>query len=289
NLRRCVMSRKKLTTWKKGALMNSKRRILLLCISAAAACIASCSNIKYLPEGENLYVKGKVEIDTDTIPERYIEPLSTNLEELLRHKPNKKLLGMRPQLYIYNIAGEPEKDKGLRHWLRTKVGEPPVLLSDVNREYNENLLRNRLENLGFFQAEVSSDTTIDNRKATVTYTASPHIIYRINSVTFEVDSSELGRAIKATQPASLLQVGRPYNLDNIIAERERIDNELKNQGYYYFSPDHLIVEVDSVGGDHQVDLYLKVKDEAPQRAKRPYTINDIFIYPNYRLDRKSVV
>lgn len=281
------MSRKKLTTWKKGALMNSKHRILLLCISAAAACFASCSNIKYLPEGENLYVKGKVEIDTDTIPERYIEPLSTNLEELLRPKPNKKLLGMRPQLYIYNIAGEPKKDKGLRHWLRTKVGEPPVLLSDVNREYNENLLRNRLENLGFFQAEVSSDTTIDNRKATVTYTASPHIIYRINSVTFEVDSSELGRAIKATQPASLLQVGRPYNLDNIIAERERIDNELKNQGYYYFSPDHLIVEVDSVGGDHQVDLYLKVKDEAPQRAKRPYTINDIFIYPNYRLTERG--
>ena len=51
-------------------------------------------------------------------------------------------------------------------------------------------------------------------------------------MTFDVDSSELGRAIKATQAGSLIQVGRPYNLDNIIAERERIDNELKNKGYF---------------------------------------------------------
>lgn len=250
-------------------------------------CLASCSNIKYLPEGENLYVKGEVEIESDTIPERYIEPLETNLENLLRPQPNKTFLGMRPQLYIYNIAGEPKSDRGFRNWLKNKVGEPPVLLSDVNREYNENLLRNRLENLGFFNAEVASDTTIDNRKATVTYTATPHIIYRINSVTFDVDSSELGKAIKSTESASLLQKGSPYNLDNIIAERERIDNELKNKGYYYFGPDHLIIEVDSTIGNHQVDLYVMTKDETPARAKNPYHINNIYIYPNYTLTQSG--
>src|SRR5690606_12462349 len=122
---------------------------------------------------------------------------------------------------------------------------------------------------------VTSDTTINNRKATVTYTASPHIIYRIKSLTFDVDSSELGKAIKSTESGSLLQVDRPYNLDNIIAERERIDNELKNKGYYYFNPDYLITEVDSTSGDHQVELYVKIKEETPARAKRPYYINNI--------------
>src|SRR5690606_39669952 len=141
----------------------------------------------------------------------------------------------------------------------------------------------RLENLGFFNAEVVSDTSITNRKATVTYTATPHIIYRINSVTFEVDSSELGKDIKATEPETLLKPGSPYNLDNIIAERERIDWAIKNAGYYYFSPDHLIVEVDSTGKDHHVDLYVKVKEETPAKAKQPYYINNIYIYPNYKL------
>src|SRR5690606_28220164 len=196
--------------------------------------------------------------------------LSDNLEELLRPKPNTTILGMRPQLYMYNIAGEPESDRGFRNWLKNKVGQPPVLLSDVNREYNENLLRNRLENLGFFQAEVMSDTTIKNRKATVTYTATPHIIYRINSVTFDVDSSELGKAIKATEPASLLQAGSPYNVDHTISARERLDNELKNRGYYYYNPDYLLIEGDRTGGNHHVDLYVMLKDETPEKAKRAY-------------------
>src|SRR5690606_23521808 len=144
-----------------------------------------------------------------------------------------------------------------------------------------NLLRNRPENLGFFNAEVAADTFITNRKATVTYTAYPYIIYRINSVTFEVDSSALGKSIKATEGESLLQAGRPYNLDQIIAERERIDNYLKNKGYYFFSPDYLLVDVDSTAGNHHVDLYVTVKGETPSKAKEPYTINNVYIYPDY--------
>lgn len=266
---------------KKGKIMRNRLRLLIGIV--AGYLFVGCSNIKYLPEGEHLYVKGKVTIDTDTIPERYIAPLTENLEELLRPKPNSTIMGMRPRLYLHNIAGTPKSDRGFRNWLKNKAGQPPVLLSDVNREYNENLLRNRLENLGFFQAQVTSDTTIQNRKATVTYTASPHIIYRIRSVTFDVDSSQLGKAIKATQPRSLLQVGRPYNLDNIIAEHERIDNELKNAGYYYFSPNYLITEVDSMSGDHHVDLYVTVKQETPTKARYPYYINNIYVYPDYRL------
>lgn len=266
-----------------GRMKTTSGIYLIYVVVVVVAWLSSCSNTKYLPQGEHLYVKGEVDIDTDTIPERYIQPLTEGLEALLRPKPNKKLLGLRPQLYIYNIAGEPKSQGGLKGWMKYKVGEPPVLLSDVNREYNENLLRNRLENLGFFNAQVTSDTSITNRKATVTYTASPHIIYRIRSVTFEVDSSELGQAIKATAPGSILRPETPYNLDNIIAERERIDNELKNKGYYYFSPDHLIIEVDSTSKDHHVDLYISVKEETSKKAREAYTINNIYIYPNYTL------
>ena len=267
--------------------MSRRRLIQSIYGIAVLLCLNSCSNTKYLPEGENLYIKGEVTIDTDTIPAAYIEPLETHLEELLRPKPNKTILGMRPQLYVYNIAGQPKNDHGLRGWMKNKVGEPPVLLSDVNREYNENLLRNRLENIGFFDAEVKSDTTISNRRATVTYTASPQIIYRIKSVTFELDSSALGKAIKATQAGSLLQAGRAYNLDQIISERERIDNELKNKGYYFFNPDYLLIDVDSTAGDHHVDLYVTIKPETPTKARQPYTINNIYLYPDYTLTQSG--
>src|SRR5690606_24197471 len=115
-------------------------------------------------------------------------------------------------------------------WLK-KQGQEPVLLSEVNRDYNENLLRNKMENLGFFNAEVTSDTLINGKKASAHYDAFPGQIYRINQVKFDIDSTtKLGKSILATQKESLLQTGNNYNLDVILNERDRIDDQLKHQG-----------------------------------------------------------
>ena len=105
--------------------MNSNPILLYYFMVLIAFLPIGCSNIKYLPEGENLYVRGEVEIETDTIPQQYIKPLEVSLEELLRPKPNTTILGLRPQLYLYNIAGEPKSDRGFRNWLRNKVGQAP--------------------------------------------------------------------------------------------------------------------------------------------------------------------
>lgn len=249
--------------------------------------LGACSINKFIPEGEHLFVKAEVAIESDTIPQQFIEPLSDELESLLRPQPNRSILGMRPQLYIYSMIDSPRRENSIKGWLKYTVGEAPVYLRDVNREYNQNLLRNRLENLGFFQAEVTSDTTLSDKKASVIYTAKPNIIYRINSVAFEVDSSDLGRRIMAMKENSLLVEGRPFNLSHIISERERIDNDLKNQGYYFFSPEYLLVEVDSSAGNHHVDLYLTIKKETPARAKQKYFINNIVIYPDYQLTQSG--
>jgi hypothetical protein len=226
---------------------------------AFSGLIASCSSTKNLPEGDSLYVKGNVKIASDTIPKKDKEKLATYLAESLRPQPNKRVLGMPYKLYFNNMAGDTSNSNFIKRFLK-KIGEEPVLLSDVNREYNENLLRNRLENIGFFNAEVTSDTIVENKKATVDYTAKPNLIYRIRSVTFDVDSStQLGRDIRATSDRSLLQVGKNYSLDVVLNERDRIDNVLKNKGYYYFSPDYILVQVDSTFGYHKFNLYFTVK------------------------------
>jgi hypothetical protein len=37
--------------------------------------------------------------------------VKTALKEVLRPKPNSSILGLRPKLYIYNLAGTPKKEK----------------------------------------------------------------------------------------------------------------------------------------------------------------------------------
>src|SRR5690606_38516287 len=162
-----------------------------------------------------------------------------------RPQPNSTILGLRPKLYIYNLARNAKSEKGLKGWLKYKVGEPPVLLTDVNREYNQNLLTNRLQNFGFFTAEVKSKVSVKKRKATVTYLAKPNRNYKINDVQFNMDSSAVGKTVMETADASLLKANSPYNLDVIISERERIDNELKEKGYFYSSPDNFLIKADS--------------------------------------------
>src|SRR5690606_2143108 len=211
-----------------------------------------------------------------------------HLEELLLPKPNKKLLGVRWKLGFWSMGGGYDTTRNIvKNWLK-RQGEEHVLLSDVNREYNENLLRNRVENLGFFNATFSSDTTIHGKLASVTYTGIPRKIYRIKSVEYDIDStSQIGHDIVADSANTLLKVGRNYNLDVIINERERIDNDLKNKGYYFFNPDDVLVEVDSTVGDHKVDMYITIKPETSEQAKSPQHIGDIYIYPNYTLDSQG--
>lgn len=216
------------------------------------------------------------------------EVFEEHLEELLLPKPNRKFLGARMRLGFWSMGGGYDSTENfVRKWFKRR-GEEPVLLSHVNREYNENLLRNRLENLGFFNASFSSDTTIDGQLAKIIYTGIPRRIYRIKSVNFAVDSTkQLGNDILKSRENSLLQKNRNYNLDVIINERERIDDDLKNRGYYYFSPEDLLVEVDSTIGDHKVDMFITVKPETSELARSPQRIGNIYIYPNYTLDAQG--
>ena len=244
-----------------------------------------CSNTKYLPEGDMLYVGGEVEIKDTVMSRKERKAMEKTMEGLLRPKPNSGFLGLRPKLWIYNIAGTPSKDSGFKYWLKNKVGEPPVLFSQVDLDYNADILQNYAENKGYFKVRTAADSTSRNRRAKAKYTVTPKQQYKIRKVIFPGDSTatELDSTVANIRRRSRLKKGQPYDLDVIKEERERIDQRLKNKGYFYFNPDYILIQVDSTVGNHQVDLIVKVKDETPERAKRVYSIGDIIIYPNYSL------
>lgn len=245
--------------------------------------LAACSNTKYLPQGEKLYIGADVKIESDSLKKSQVKALRSELKDLIRPKPNTSFLGLRPKLFAHNIAGTTHKNKGLRYWLKNKVGQPPVLASSVNLQNNERILQNRLENNGFFHANVTGDTTSNKWKVKAKYKAIPGTQFLINDVNFTTDSSLLGKAVTATAIKSLLKPGDPYNLDVIKGERDRIDQTLKEQGFYYFGPDYLLVKVDSTLGNYKVNLYITVKPETPLLSRQSFIIGNIYIFPNFNL------
>lgn len=247
--------------------------------------LTSCSNTRRLPAGDALYIGSSIKLDAPSLSRKSKKSLRKDLNSLTRPRPNKKILGVRFKLFAYNLAGHPKKKNSPAGWLKYTVGEPPVLLSEVKLDYNAQVLRNTLENRGYFHAQVTADTVVKKRKATAVYYAKPGDQYTINAVQFPGDSTEiLQQNILAIAPETILKPGDPFDLDVIRGERVRIDGYLKEHGFYYFNPDFLVVQTDTTIGNHKVNLYVKVKPQTPQKAREVYTINDVYIMPNYRLN-----
>lgn len=254
-------------------------------VSGITATIISCSNTKFLKAGQMLYTGAEVEIESDSLSKKEKSELESAIKENLTPKPNSSFLGLRPKLYAYNATKEPKKEKGLRYWLKYKFGEEPVLLGDVDREFNKDIIVNYSENKGYFNAKAKYDTVSKNKKAKVIYTLNPGGRYLISNVNFPADSSEINKEIQVLKERTRLKAGNPFDLDVIKAERQRIDDGLKDRGFYYFNPDNIIVQADSTVSKkkNDVELIVKLKDNTPQLAKEQFTIDKVIVFPNYNL------
>lgn len=261
-------------------------RLLSIFFLLLTSLLFACNPTKKLPPGETLYDGAKVTVDAPSKNER--KDLSSELEKLVRPRPNKKILGIRYKLAFYNMV-DTVTGKGLRYWIRNKLGEPPVLTSQLNLEKNREVLQNRLENRGYFHAQVTADTQTKKKITKAFFEAKTGPQYKIKDVYWPEDSSSLAVHIDSLKDKTLLKQDNPYDLNVIKDERVRIDAGLKDKGFFFFSPDYLEMIVDSTAGDEQVDIYVTVKQGLPENAQHPYRINDIWIYADYNLDKDSLL
>ncbi|WP_372752498.1 BamA/TamA family outer membrane protein [Mariniflexile sp.] len=250
--------------------------------------LLSCSGTRKIPEGDLLYVGHSIAIERGTESKKIKKAIESELDAIMRPIPNKSFLGMRPSIFFYNLVGEVKKEKGFKYWVKYKLGSKPILMSQVDLEYNRKVIQNYIENKGFFNAESLADSIRKGKKAKAKYEAKLHNRYKIRSVVFPKDSLLLSKEINVLKEQSLLKPGNPYDLDEIKNERTRIDAKLKERGFYYFNEDYLFVQVDSTVASHEVDLLLKLKKNIPENAKIQYSINDIYVYPSFNLKRDTI-
>lgn len=249
--------------------------------------MSACTGTRLLPKDERLYTGATLKL----VKQGSIQgkrQLDLEITSVIKPRPNKTLFGIfRPKLWLYEVAGKPKRKNGLKAMLR-RQGEPPVLFSNVNPVTTASFIKNRLENSGYFYSTVTYEVKETKRKAFVNYTAVLTDPYIIDSVIFPNDADELTTLIHQSESNTLLHNSQLYNLNLIKAERERIDLFLKNNGYFYFSPDYLVFHADTGRGNKKIALTLSVKDEAPPKSLRRYRINKILIDPGYTLVADSI-
>ena len=255
-------------------------------LSIVSSLFVACSSTRHLPPGEKLYTGATIDVNgTATVREKKV--LTEDLAGLTRPKPNTKFLGMRIKLWIYNLFRN-KKENSFFGRIRDKNGEPPVLLSQVDIEQNVKVLQSHLENKGYFLAKVAGDTIVRRRRGHARYNIVAGDQYKIAAVNFPTDSSALAKAIAQTSKKTLLLPGKPFDLDVIKAERIRIDAYLKENGFYFFSPEFILLRTDTTIGNHTVNMYVTVKKDIPFESREIYRIKDVQIYAGYSLNMDRI-
>ncbi len=247
--------------------------------------IMSCSIQKHLPPGTQLYKGATYTVVKEKDNKTSVRSIGKQLKSISVPAANKTILGFPYRVWFWYLVGEPERTTGFRYWLRYRIGQEPVLSTAVNVMANAANLQNYLENKGYFTSKVSGDTVVKGYKVTARYKVGLGMPYHINTSAWLIDSaSEIGKAINEIPlKETYIKKGAQFDLDNLKAERTRVDLALKTKGYYYFSPEYIKAWVDSSNRDNTVNVFFKLKPEIPVAAVIPQKISRITLFPNYTL------
>lgn len=253
---------------------QNKYILLLICLLLAA-----CSGTKHLPEGAKLYSGAKIKfVSEEKVNKGIIKAVAL---ASIRPKPNSSYFGMHPQLWLYMSAGENPKSK-FKKWLK-KMGEAPVLMTNVNPGVTAGVIDAKLFNMGIFNSYTEFKIIEKKHTTSVIYTSHIHKPYTIKELTYDISDDSLSRLILSDKENSLINAEQEYNLDKLKAERIRIDALLKNKGYFYFNPDYLIFKADTSAVNHTISFKLTLKDSIPDNALTVYRIRNVFVDQNYSL------
>ena len=259
---------------------SSKFAILGLLVTVL---VSSCSITKNVPKDK--YLLDKTTIKINDAKQKNIS--SGELDNYIRQKPNKRILLFRFHLRMYNAAN-PSKYTGIHRWLKT-IGEEPVILDTFQTEQSTQNLKQYLENKGYYSSKVKDTTLYGKRRAETVYNILLGKPYKINEIRYIIEDTTVRNYVMSDIDNSLIKKGVRFDKDILNDERKRIEEGLKEQGYFYFSRDFITFTADTSLEANRVNIDLNIRnrfirnqfgDRIVQEYKR-YEISNVFIYPNY--------
>ncbi len=237
----------------------------------------SCTGTRHLSEDEYLIRNGNIEfVSGDTIKEK--KKLKGELKKEVKLKQNNKILWMRPRLSLYYSVKEPTKDKGVKYWLKYKVGTPPYIFSSKQATLSKVSLEDYLFNNSYFKRNVEIQIDAAKNEKTINFLIQTGPSYTIDTFYYKNSGTDIDSEIlRRMNGEKEVKIGETYHLDNLKKERQRLAHSLMGEGYYYFRPDYFEFKADTSDQTQTVGLDLRLKSNTPSNATTPYKINSVRI------------
>ena len=265
--------------------MKRLSTLILLCLLFL---LAACSTTKNLPEGEILYTGIKqIEVAQPDESKEGEEALA-EINAALAYPPNNALLGSSSirlpfpfGLWMYN-AFVNKKGK-IGKWIFKKLAAKPVFISTVNPEVRTQIAYNLLREYGYFSGSATFDTVPDPKdpkKAKLNYRITMNNAYTYDSIAYIRLRHRIDTLVQRDTSNQLIRKGDNFNVTQLEAERQRLASLLRNNGYYYFRPDFITYQADTLRNPGKVSLRVSTKPGLQRSVLRPWRIGNISVHLN---------
>jgi hypothetical protein len=269
-----------MTTKDKKSITGMMTAWLALCpLWCLCALLCACSTTKYLPDDEQLFIG--LEKITYADYERNDHAIQTQeeLEAALATAPNGALFGSSYYrtpfpygLWIWNATSNAKTKFG--KWLNHSFGKAPVLMSQVNPALRAQVARQVLRTNGYLHGDVTyTDVPQKNpKKMKIAYTVHMDTLFRVDSMSYVNFPAPMEFLIDSTRQEAYLKKGTPFSVANLDAERTRLSQLFRNNGYYYYQTGYASYLADTFNVANRALLRLQMADSLPDEALRPWYI-----------------
>jgi outer membrane protein assembly factor BamA len=245
-----------------------------------AILFSSCSPVKKVPDDEFLLDRYKIKVNEGKVKK-------DEIKNYVRQKPNKRILGIRFHLWLYNSSRK-DKDKGFSNWLKT-IGEEPVIYDEYLSNKTIDQLKSYFDNKGYYNSSVTNTVQLKRKRARILYKIEINEPYKIKRINYTCNDTNLAPDVMPDTINSRINTGDNFDLDLLEDERMRIETNLKNKGYYRFSKDFIFFQADSSAKSLEVDLLMNIHKFQKQGAgnaiiktsHKKYIINKVFVFTNF--------
>ena len=217
------------------------------------------------------------------------------VEAVLAYAPNGAIMGSSRirwphplRLWVYNRYLYAEK--GFGRWMFNTFATNPRYITTAKPGVRTQVARNTLANYGYFHGQVSHDTIPHPRRpeAQLAYDVSPGPLFHLDTIRYMGFPLQADSIVRASARRTRLHQGDPFSVPNLDEERKRLSDLFRNNGYYYFQPEHIAYRADTLQRPLHVQLQVRPSPTIPPQASRQYRIGDTFITLQKYNDRQMV-
>ncbi|HOZ75783.1 MAG TPA: BamA/TamA family outer membrane protein [Flavobacterium sp.] len=277
--------------------------------------ISACDTVKKVPNNKKLLTKTQIVVNDK-------RETGENIQNLLYQKPNSSLLGYHLRLNLYNLAKlnhdslyqskfikDPEKYRRKSKWLSAKQvnrlgqsfwyagihnflrdnGEPPVIIDPKSTQKSAIRLKSYYFNNGYFNVKTRFEVdSLKPKKAAIKYFVTTGNPFFVDTLKTTISTPVLDSMYRSRMSNSFIRTGKQYKTEDFENERNRITTHFRNNGVYYFQPNNINFDIDTLNANFKANVNMKITDYSYREGDstttvpfKQYKISQVNIYTDF--------